>query len=493
MTVSTPRPKRPIHPWVLMLGVLILVGGFLGVFALVVAMFSPNPDTVLDERDHVMTDGSILRIEKVSFGTKHQLEFGSSGILTWWERLLGRQLPPNLAFWSTQHDQLTLCMSRRNAETGLLLDFDWWGETVVINALGVRVPDLDTVSMIEFRALGHSIEDHSARPLKADHRQWDHWIVCSTFPSFRSTGGTVTIEVENTSGNVMAKFDIQHPALPTFPTWSAEPLPSAKTDGDLTVALSRAEIKSRGSYRVGNRTHQQLYIEPSFDFRWKGRPTTDWRHHVQPTFDALGTPFESWTRESSREVLKVTVSAYKHRDATFEPAERVVIADVRLPTSGETVVTTEIASLGGATIQLLSLGGSGNTSAPAPKDLRYRMDGSIPSTGLGTEFQKTTKYFVRSRSGSNFMEVEADRPWLLFQKRGVSEGTQDFLFVSDDQGRNVPSNEDYLSEDYRLLFLNPEPDAKSITLTWAVTTRRTFEFFIEQPERPALPEAKAAQ
>ena len=67
-----------------MLGVPILAFGLLVVFAIVAGKFAPSSMRPLAENDHLMTDGTILRIEKVSFGKRHELKYGSSSGGSWW-------------------------------------------------------------------------------------------------------------------------------------------------------------------------------------------------------------------------------------------------------------------------------------------------------------------------------------------------------------------------------------------------------------------------
>ncbi len=54
--------------------------------------------------------------------------------------------------------------------------------------------------------------------------------------------GCFPLQVKNTSGDVVATFEVTLPSPPTFPTWSAVPLPATKTNGDLDVTLNAIDV-----------------------------------------------------------------------------------------------------------------------------------------------------------------------------------------------------------------------------------------------------------
>lgn len=493
MTDSHLPQKRQLHPWLFMLGVPILAFISLVVIAVVVAKFAPKPGVLRDANDHLMTDGTILRIEKVSFGKTHDFEYSGTGGSSWWDMLTGTRRSPHPTWSGTGRDELVLFMSRRHAVSGQPLDFDWWGENVAIDAHGDRVLDSSIAQMIEFRE--HSSNSSSSghqRPFKANHSQFDHWIVQSHLPPFRINGDTVPIEVKNSSGEVVAKFDIKHPAPPTFTTWTAELLPCTKSDGDLGVTIKNATIQNSGTYEQGNRTIQQLYLNPTIDLTWKGQPTTDWRQDWVQAVDPTGNSLQGWEGYSSprEKVLKLNFSVTKHRDAKFDPAEQAAGPTISLPAAEKSVPQTDSVTIGGTTLRVLFAEGSGKTSNPAPTALIGGL-GDYSSSYGGNAFQKRSQFKINTRSGSGTMEIEGEFPRLLIEKHGLSGLHRLYVHVRDDQGRVVPSEEQQTSlPELALFFLNPEPDAKSITLTWTVTAARSFEFYIEQPERPAPPEAK---
>src|SRR5436190_24362080 len=96
---------------------------------LVPAESSPN--------ERRLPDGSILRIEGVTLGTRHTYNFGYAPRSRWffWERK--RQLLSAESGGSV----VVVWMTRRDAETGRSLDFDWWNRSVVVDSLGGEVTD----------------------------------------------------------------------------------------------------------------------------------------------------------------------------------------------------------------------------------------------------------------------------------------------------------------------------------------------------------------
>ncbi len=490
MTDSSLAPKRRLNPWLFLVGVSILAFGLLVVFAFVAGKFAPQSGALRDANDHVMTDGTILRIEKVSFGKSHELEHGSSSGGSWWGLLGGARNSKGM--WGTSHDRLVVQMSRRHAVTGQSLDFDWWGENVAIDVFGDRVHDSDQVQLFQSGSKvlsNRSSMSSSRRPLKADHSQYDHWIMGSSLPPFRINGDTVTIEVKNTSGEIMVKLDLKHPAPPTLPTWTAEPLPCTKSDGDLGITFKSATIKDSGTRQIRGRIIQSLCLNSAIDLTWKGQPTTDWRQEWMQAVDPSGnSPLTVDYSSPHEKVLKLNYRFVKHRDAKFDPSEQAAGATIRLPASGKSVPLTDTATLGGTTLHLWFVEGSGKTSNPVPSALIGSHGNSSGSYG-GVAFQKPSEFKLNTSLGSGTMEIAADFPRLLFEKRGLSARDRLYVHVRDDQGRVVPNEEqDTTLPELQLLFLKPEPDAKSFTLTWTVTTAHEFEFFIEQPSRPPVPE-----
>lgn len=491
MTDSRLPPKRQLPPWLLMFGVPILAFGLLVVFAVVAGKFAPSSVRPLDENDHVMTDCTILRIEKVSFGKNHELEFGSwGGGFPWrfWDAPRGH---PHQFQTSTVDDQMVIFMSRRDAVTGQSLDFDWWGENVVTDTYGDSVRDSDDSQLYEASEDGADVVRQ--RPFKADHRQYKQWVVLSEWPPCRVPDGDLHVEVKNRDGKVVAKCDIKRIAtvVPATPSWTAEPLPCTKSEGDFTVTLKAATIERHGTFDPADPTLKQLSLKPSLDVAWKGQPITNWRHEWlyagDPTNNFLGHSPDI-NLSPHEPVLRVYFNIVKDRDAKFDASEQAAGATIDLPAVEQSVPQTNTATIGGVKLRLRSIGGSGKTVNPVPSALVGNNMYLIHPEGF-TAFQEP----MRITWGSEAIEIESRFPHLLFEPTGLMRQHRLYILVLDDRGRVVPNEEKFVDQNFRLAVLNPEPDAKSVTLTWTVTTAREFKFFIEQPERPALPEVKAAQ
>jgi hypothetical protein len=84
--------------------------------------------------------------------------------------------------------------------------------------------------------------------------------------------------------------------------------------------------------------------------------------------------------------------------------------------------------------------------------------------------------------------VKCKLPHLLVRAIGVDADHRLTVRVGDDLGRRIPAHQNPVGEQI-VVFLQPQPDAKSVDVTFAVQEPKKVEFFIEPPaiERKAAP------
>ncbi len=317
------RAKRSINPWVLIFGT--SIGGvvLIAVVLWFLAWMAPEPQ--LGENERRLPDGSILKIEGVTWGQNHAIVYDYSPSEPWrfWDHrklpiIDFRNPPPVLRIW----------MSHRNGRSGRSLDFDWWGSSTVINSLGVEISD----SNPQHRQIGRSGIKESAgrRPFRANHRDGDAWVVSSSFPAFRTDNGRFPLRVKNTSGEVVATFELTHPSPPPVKNWQAEELPATKSDGDLTVTLHRLQ-REFYSHPDGRKL-KTWYFSPETTVTENGLPTNDWYFGMSldnpfgNNFSMLGT-----TVSAGEPAWRVHLSGYRRENTEFPAAETWTLADVPLP------------------------------------------------------------------------------------------------------------------------------------------------------------------
>jgi hypothetical protein len=252
MNTSSPRERKPINPWLLVVGVpfavfAVVVAGLLFVGYFTRGRLGPN--------DRRLPDGSILRVEKVTWGKSSELEFEFEPPSWPW---IWRRHIQKAEFSPQSSDRLVIWISRRDSKTGQPLDVNWFQASAATNAWGEKIPSLTSLyalyegKFIQFPlALSYSLSSGLFDP----NRQ-THLLACSHFYPFRTKAGHFSLRVQNDSGDVVATFDLVHPSPPTLPSWKPDPLPMTKTDGDLAVTLHRMrwETMNVGRELVGYAT-----------------------------------------------------------------------------------------------------------------------------------------------------------------------------------------------------------------------------------------------
>ncbi|TXT29674.1 MAG: hypothetical protein FD138_2386, partial [Planctomycetota bacterium] len=133
--LSAQHERRSLNPWLLVFG----VGSGFMVFAIVglslLALLAPKPS--LRANEVLMPDGKVLRIEGITWGKNHRLNYEYSPSASWefWNR---RTMPFNHGYG---YDLLMVWMTCHDARSGRSLDFDWWSGSSVTDAHGEELGD----------------------------------------------------------------------------------------------------------------------------------------------------------------------------------------------------------------------------------------------------------------------------------------------------------------------------------------------------------------
>ena len=470
--------KKSINPWLLVLGVafgfvVLAVGGALLAIKL-------TPEQGLGENERLMPDGSILRIEKLTWKQPHQFEYeiSQSGSLAFWNRR--RQ---HLHYGYGQ-EGLVVWMTRRDAHSGRPLDFDWWQSSLVVDAYGDEIPDSNPffVQMSQRSSSGGS----GNRPFKSDRLMHDTWVVASMMPVFRMQDGRFTLRVKNTSDEVVATFDLVHPAPPVLPTWQPEVLPAMKANGDLTVTLNA--LKRQFHWNTNNGVKQKWwYFTPENTVLENGQPSSEWITNLLDVSDPLGNHAQSYNQQVSfREpAWKVRMVAVRQPHLKFSPAETWTISGLALPEKDKAVPLTDIKTIDGVTLRLGVIAGAGTMSYEITTPSIHRYGNTTNSYG-GQVFQTNTREETKVSGSTATFKIEASFPHLLLEASGMTAGLHRlYVKAQDDQGRQVPTQQRYMSlGELQSFFFNPEADAKSLDVTIVLHTGRMFEFLVKPPELP---------
>ena len=426
-------------------------------------------------------DGATLSLENVTFGKSHQLPvtLSSSGS-SLFEGSTTRACTAN-----TANDSIVLWFSRREAQTGRALGFNWWSHSVALDEHGCEIED-DEPGMSAF-SRNSAMNTSGSRPLqKVRNGEYDMVIAHSAVRPFRHSGPTFKLRLFDTNGNAVAEFNVPDPSPSRgqYPTWTPEPLPATKSVGDLAVTLNKLTAKKvERSSSFGKSESYQL--SPAFELTENGEPAENWTRQTIRFFDAAGnsaSPLDCrlCPRESA---WKMQLRAFRDEHAQFDESEMWTAPSIALPTNGATTRLNVSHAVQGVKIELSAVGDRGTTSH---SDLEPARGNSSTGTsgGVGAG-EKRWSYSIQTKSqqGSSTTTVTCDLPHIVVKLTGMTdEHFAPDLRAKDDQGRDVKAYSAAKVGGLDLWFLEAAPDAKSLDLTFVVQKGRTFEVFVTPPD-----------
>ena len=300
-----------------------------------------------------------------------------------------------------------------------------------------------------------------------------------------------SLQVKNTSGEVVATFELTHPSPPVVQNWQAEALPATKSVGDVSVSLDRLPaIFRRHNYheQMFHGTNQtSWFYSPEASVSENSQPTNEWSASLLDISDPLGNPVQQvqyghsfLTREP---VWKIRLAATRTQTSKFTAAEIWKPADLTLPAKDTAVPLTASQTIDGVTVTLVSLAGAGKTtySIATPGMAKY---GNFTASGGGSAFGSSVKVESKRFGSTATRTVEANWPHLTLETTGLSQLHRLYLLAKDDQGRGVETQQSHHYGELQSCFFKTEPDAKSLTLSVIVHKGHLFEFFIKPPELP---------
>jgi len=505
MLVTPCAPDRRRSPTWLPLGLqvsLVLLAALLA-WSAAVRIYGPlGAARPLSEYECRMPDGSILRIEALTTGAKPTFSYTPPAD-DLRARLFGSQ-PQVLTGNSSTPHQIVAWLSRRDPRTGAPLDFDWWAENVVVDAAGTKVSDADAEypALSCFSPTNGSSTRYGPPPLLADHARQRNWLLSSPLPAFRPRGARLELNVKNTAGDVVASFDVPHPAPTPFPEWTAEPLPQTFTAGDLTVTVTGIRTGVDGG---------TYWARPDAEFRWQGRPTTDWEVSAVRFESPLGTAVSSEptnllrsgtaaaraTSEDSsllrERVWQMSLICVRNEKAAFTADERGRLTGVTIPAAHAGREVEHSLTAGDCELKLVAAGGSGTSAVALPAPRFGILPGGSVFVMAPFDQHASVRVTASSSGGVGRVSFLSPVPWLLIDRAGVAADRAVSVRIHDDQGRLVPAHEEkhcYLPRDLFVLFFRPEADATSLMLYATAQKPVVFEALVELP-RPAAPSPTA--
>lgn len=485
MTDTQDVRRRSVSPLMLIICVpLLAMLGLLGVLMIAQRFVAPEGLTEYEQR---LPDGSILKIEAVTWGRSHSFNYQAPQYGFAWFNSSG----PQTLNLQSNHEQVAVWMTRRHGQTGMPLDFDWWKENVTVDAFAEEIQDPNAI-FYQLHPQGGLSAVGGERPFKADPSTYSGWVVGSTFLPHRSADGRLKIHVMNTKGEVAAKFDIPHPAPPSaYPVWTADSLPRTMIDGDLEVTLKKVAVNGN-EFEANGRIQHTIWANSETEFKWQGQPTTDWQcwvHLTSPLGDTLGEFSQPPSRHEK--VWQADIHCHKTADAFYPESERLLFENLAFDTKDSSKPEIK-GTVDGEEVAIVAMGGPGPQSFDIDSSL-IGMSGHAHEMSWGQfVFNKNITCRMKTNGGGR-ATVTFDTPfnWIALRTSGAFNSKTVHFKAQDDQGRSIEVAQGSQHSNLRTIYLRSATEMKSISLEILAHTPRRMACFVELPE-PKIERLKKA-
>lgn len=474
-----PPTKKAINPWLLIAAVTIGCLVLMPVGAWFISLFVSER---LETNDRRLPDGSILRLEKVTWGQTHEFQFEiqrrSWGIF--WS-----QKKESVNFSKAGPDQFVVWMTCRSSRRGSPLNFDWWQSSRMLDQFGKEVSDYNA-NVFE---IADDPKLNLAKRGAKSNKSCDKWVALSCFPQHRVVDGKLQLKVRNTAGDVVAEFEIPHPAPIDPPLWSPEPFPVSKTDRDLTVTFEGVETERVGANDRSVQGVKEWRIRPKYKLQWHG-PTP--KNVVFPTMEIVSPLTNHWDlervkcidRDFHEPAWKFRLAVVEYADETLNASDQAVIRGIAIPPANTAVNLSEKVTVNDVTIEVVAIAGPGSTSYFVPRTTPLQSDLKHVFRVGDYKSEVTAEYEMKASDPSR-MIAKSPFPHVLYRISETNRKIRFHLSTHDERGDVLRPSTHLIDQEFRSLVFQPPPESKTVDLAVKVQIPREFEF-VFQP--PALPE-----
>jgi hypothetical protein len=489
--------------------------GVLGLMIGVTVLVSPARKPPL--AGLVMTslgDGSFVSVPTVTVGTSHHWLPPRERTLWDWFRgtpkpgPLGQSVnPPQLQVWVVRHDGKTSEPKQwpklRHARL-----------TVGANGAGPDVVGADRgiVFRGENQHPGHPglayWSTHTfGLPVPTEHTTLNAgsaatpYVYGFTFPLFPAGCGPLKLELLGEAPGpeqplpVLATLHLPEPAgLNPPPSWKASPLPATATAGP--HALTLKGFRQSGSHSRGNDPYSvRPHFHAELELTSGGQASPVNLFKTGPVVDSAGNTYELGYHNGAGLWFgphQWTVTAQVPTPEPLRAASTVESPAIDLPADNAVVPLSTTLELRSGRIRgtFVTIGGRGETlqSDPTPAgSVQWGYYGGVnaPGQGASKNFEVSRGTHRHLSSGASVpieLKVKAQLVHVLYSAEGLTK--DEWLGVDqvlDDQSRTVPFN-DLFHHGTRLVFVDPQPDAKSLRLRFLVRDSAEFTFVIDPPQ-----------
>ena len=491
--------------FVLILGGLVILGVCLGVF------FSGGSP------ERALPDGSIIRVEKITFAMAEDDEFVLGGIpgrvkvfaRGLWRAVVSHSPPsPYNGSWSdddsalhTNLPALYIYISRRvphvgyrtvESSTAFLIDEDG----CVFQSAQTGGMDDGQIATAKTNRLGMNSDvgwfRFEAFPRR--DRKFRFVVVAEGSPG----GGP------SSSNTPTAELLISNPVKPPpLAGWSVEPIPIRRDQDGVSFTLASVKLRTNSDPDTPPALLAKSVV-PNFECAENGKPSTNWRGFIEELTDVSGNfatindddgvPFSLCVREAA---WKLRVKFFGDGNSPLASNASWTLPRLTIPGPTNSVRLSLSNTLQGASIRLTAIGGAGNftysnaivlQASPVVEQSDVVSPIAWPPNWNGSNSVSKPTFRVSSRGPHLAIAVDN----LTADQRLTVRAVDDHGRISYGRMFGDPPGPNYLkdlTDDSvgSFVFLDLPPDAKTVDLTFCVHTCRKAEFIFKPPERGVQP------
>ena len=457
-----------------------------------------------------MSDGSVLRLEKVAYGNRENIQIGT--LLdrlkqqlpqAWVQRFTKPNSGNRSSWWNnttthTNNDALYIYISRRKGALGDFQD---------VGSVTAQLVDEDGCVFTETQSGG---EDNGVLPptppgtMRGGMCSSLNWYRFEAFPRRQRK---FKLRLYDQQGQMMSEFTIRNPAPPPPPStnWVVEPLPIARTNGDTTFTLTQLTIKSNANRFGAGRGWNPKSIKPKYEIIEGGQPSTNWQALDMELYDSTGN-FASEMSPTERYLCprepawKLRVKFFASEEAKSASNATWTLRGIAVPDAGKFTWLTNAQDLFGVPIKAVTLAG--------PGDYVYRDEVPVQAGPLKDPLQKSSLQESWNNNGRNSTMPTYTAHGLmhhLYVSIGAIDDDQRLTIRAiDNQGRIFYAHEwfawrptepakskpgriyylekRYSQQDAPFFVLDLPPDCKTVDLDFCVHNCFAPEFIFKPPE-----------
>ncbi len=472
-------------------------------------------------REHKLSDGSLLRVEKVSYGKQESFKIG--GRLqelkeqlqkrlpkSWSDRLFKSALPMGGSTWyfttviHTNNDALRIWLTRRDPDSGSY------------QSVNIQSAELLDTHGCPFNTTSAGGSDDGRLPPRGTSNRGPQgsveWLLFEAFPRHEKS---FRLRVYDVEGKFLTEFNVPNPAFAPIKTtnWMVEPLPIAKPCQNVTFILTGLKIKTNHHELAHTHPHyhQPFEIDPTFKILEGGAASTQWQALDMELYDSSGN-FAS-KMDPKALFLCPWEAAWKLRVKFFASEESPSASNilwtargVKIPALGEFIPLDAAESLEGVHVKALALAGPGTvtysnyipikaTSDVPSRDGLYPIHNSSIMNGMNGATIETISFkthhiamFISTLTQDQRLTIRAT------DDQGRQFYAQDWQQRFGDNGSKKSGDIHYLESGFSFgrgpafFKLDLPADSKTVDITFCIHNSSTAEFIFKPPTLEEQPD-----